>query len=88
MNSDFPVMKRNIGAMTPAQQEVLLRTKWKTIKMLIAAVAVFFLCWFPFFILNLLDFFKNSARERPCNKSGLFFLAVWIAFTRFASKCS
>ncbi len=78
------VMKRRVGTMTPAQQNTLLRTKWKTIKMLIAAVAVFFLCWFPFFIINLMDFVGHSDRKRPCNKSGYFFIAVWFAFTRFA----
>lgn len=77
------VLRRNVGAMTPAQQEALLRIKWKTVKMLIAAVAVFFLCWFPFFLLNFLDFFGNPERKRPCNKTGLFFMAVLLAFTRY-----
>ncbi|CAL8097238.1 unnamed protein product [Orchesella dallaii] len=77
----WKVLKRNVGSMTASQQDILLRAKWKTIKMLIASVSVFFICWFPFFILNILDFIGNPQRERPCNKSGSFFIAVWIAFT-------
>ncbi|ODM98581.1 putative G-protein coupled receptor 83 [Orchesella cincta] len=78
----WKVLNRNVGNMTVTQQDTLIRAKWKTIKMLIAAVSVFFLCWFPFFILNMMDYFiGNLKRERPCNKSGAFFLTIWIAFT-------
>lgn len=78
--------KRKLGDdLTQSQINVIITQKWKTIKMLIATVAVFTLCWLPFFIFNFIAFKSDSSKTRPCNQNISFLLVIWIAFSRYIS---
>lgn len=77
------VWRRKLGDdLTQSQLNLIILQKWKTIKMLIATVAVFIACWLPFFIYNLMAFKSDGSKKRPCNQNILFLVVIWIAFSR------
>lgn len=79
----FLVIRRPLGDdITKTQSDILMLQKWKTIKMLISAVCVFFLCWIPFFIFHLVEFLRNPLKKRPCNQSAMYLAVTWLVFSR------
>ncbi|KAJ6647967.1 rhodopsin, partial [Pseudolycoriella hygida] len=77
------VWKRKLDETTTlGQKDTILLQKWRTIRMIIAAVVVFILCWLPFFIVNIYYFVKGSQHKRPCTESVPFLVVMWLAFSR------
>ncbi|XP_074641411.1 G-protein coupled receptor 83-like [Tubulanus polymorphus] len=72
-------MRVTLGHVTQDQQIIHLRTKKKTIKMLMVVVAVFAMCWAPLHIYYLLVRFPPTTDFRHGPKA--LFSCYWIAMT-------
>ncbi|GFO14616.1 orphan G-protein coupled receptor 40 [Plakobranchus ocellatus] len=72
--------RTQVGAVTANQQLSRSRAKKKSIKLLIAVVVVFAICWFPLHMYHLLTNFHPD-REKFIFNSVAFFSCHWIAIS-------
>ncbi|ESO82243.1 hypothetical protein LOTGIDRAFT_55047, partial [Lottia gigantea] len=71
-------LRTHVGAVTEYQQMSQARSKRKSIKLLIAVVIVFALCWLPINLYHILTDFHPDAEVFHYN-SRVFFICHWIA---------
>ena len=73
-------IRTHLGVVTENQRLMQIQAKRKSIKLLVAVVAVFAVCWMPLNLYHLLaDFHPNAKVFHPDSKT--FFVCHWIAIS-------
>jgi hypothetical protein len=73
-------IRTHLGVVTENQRLMQIQAKRKSIKLLVAVVAVFAVCWMPLNLYHLLaDFHPNARVFHPDTRT--FFVCHWIAIS-------
>ncbi|GFU38246.1 probable G-protein coupled receptor 83 [Nephila pilipes] len=75
--------RNSLGVVTEGQMYSQAQAKKRTIKMLVAVVILFALCWLPLNIFNILREFNSPTRgfHRSVSFSTVFFICHWLAMS-------
>lgn len=73
-------LRTHLGVVTERQRVIQIQAKRKSIKLLVAIVVVFAVCWLPLNLYHILTDFHPNTKLFPYN-STVFFICHWVAIS-------